>query len=851
MDRRPPNLTERLGRRKDLDVDTLFDLFVAWVGDLGLELYPAQEEAILELFSDRHVILKTPTGSGKSLVATALHFLALARGKRAVYTSPIKALVNEKFLELCAVFGPSSVGMSTGDSSVNRDAPILCCTAEILANMALAAGKDASAHHVVMDEFHYYSDRERGVAWQVPLLLLSDATFLLMSATLGDTRAIEDHLKQLTGRVAVSIASDRRPVPLSFVYAETPLHETIEALCKKEKAPVYLVNFTQREAADEAQNLMSQDFTPKETKKLIGDALRDFRFDTPYGKDMQRFLRHGVGLHHGGLLPKYRLLVEKLSRQGLLRVIAGTDTLGVGVNIPIRTVLFTKLCKFDGTKTRLLSVRDFRQIAGRAGRKGFDDEGFVVAQAPEHVIENKRMELRAAASLAAGKKMKVVKKPPPERGFVAWSEETFATLQIAQPEPLESRFTVSHGMLVHLMQRPDNPYVPGGGYRRLLELISLSHERDHDKRLLRRRARLLFQSLVRAGLLELRDAEYFRGREVTVREDLQTDFSLMQALSLFLVEALEVLEPTRPEHALDVLSFCESILETPRAILERQLDVLKREALGAMKAEGVEYEERMRRLEEIDVPRPCAPLLEELFERFTIAHPWVGRDNIAPKSIMRDMYERYMTFNDYVKALGLERIEGTLLRYLSDGFRTLVHTVPRARWTDEIVDMMAFFRTVLARADASLIQEWERLMYGEVRTETPELAAPLDITRDKRAFLARVRTELHALVKALADEDWEEAARSVRQDPDDPWTPERFAAALAPFLEAHDRLCFDHHARMTDKTLVREDGRHVFAVQQILVDPAGDLDWGLDGVIDLRADQAPDGPLFTLRQIHG
>ena len=839
--------------------ESLFEVFVEWVTDRGLELYPAQEEAILEILTDHHVILKTPTGSGKSLVAVALHAMAVARGQRAVYTSPIKALVNEKFLDLCDTFGPAQVGMMTGDTSVNRDAPIMCCTAEILANMALREGKKASAHYVVMDEFHYYADRERGWAWQVPLLLLENATFLLMSATLGDTTEIEKRLEALTGKKAVSVSSSHRPVPLDFEWSEDPLHDAVAYRSKSGKAPIYLVNFTQREAADEAQNLMSQDFTPKEDKKKIADQLPGKLFDTPYGKEMQRFLRHGVGLHHGGLLPKYRLIVEKLARAGLLRVISGTDTLGVGVNIPIRTVLFSKLCKYDGEKTRLLSVRDFKQIAGRAGRKGYDTRGFVVAQAPEHVIENKRLDQQVQAAANEGKKKKVVKKQPPQKGYVPWTDETFRALIDGTPEPLESSFQVTHGMLIELMQRSDNAYQRGGGVRRMIDLVAASHESPHNKKQLRRKVRELFKGLVKAEILHLRPSEYFRGREVFVAENLQTDFSLMHALGLFLVEAIGTLSPGSPEYALDVVSFVEAIIEEPTAILLRQLDKKKGELIAEWKAEGVEYDERMRRLEEVTWDKPKAELLYELFNAFSEAHPWVGNMNVRPKSILRDMAERYMSFNEYVKELGLEKIEGVLLRYLSEGFKTLVHTVPTEARTEELVDLIAFYRTVLARVDSSLIQEWERLMYGEALTSQPEMLQPLDITKDARAFKARIRAELHALVKALSIGDFEEAANAIRQEPGaEPWTAARIEAALQPFFAEHGRVGFDHNARLADKTQVTAEGRHEYVVRQVLV-AAYDRDaeatdeeadaWMIEGRIDLRFDTAPEGPMIWLTRI--
>ena len=162
------------------DTESILEAFLAGMEARGLELYAEQEEAILELFEGRHVILRTPTGSGKSLVAGALLFLALCRGQRAVYTCPIKALVNEKFLNLCREHGPENVGLMTGDATVNRRAPILCCTAEILANMALCGGAQAGIEAVVMDEFHYYGDIERGAAWQVPLLLMPTTQFIIL-----------------------------------------------------------------------------------------------------------------------------------------------------------------------------------------------------------------------------------------------------------------------------------------------------------------------------------------------------------------------------------------------------------------------------------------------------------------------------------------------------------------------------------------------------------------------------------------------------------------------------------------------------------------------------------------------
>ena len=406
-------------------------------------------------------------------------------------------------------------------------------------------------------------------------LTLPQARFLLMSATMGDPAFFAAELSRLNGRSTEQVHSKDRPVPLDFEFRESPLHETLADLVQKKLAPIYLVNFSQREAAEEAQNLLSVDFCSKEEKKAIAEALLGSSFQSPYGKEFQRLLRHGIGLHHAGLLPRYRVLVEKLAQQGLLKVISGTDTLGVGVNVPIRTVLFTKLSKYDGEKSGQLSVREFHQIAGRAGRRGFDSRGNVVAQAPAHVIEN----LRQVAKEAAGGKKKPKANPPP--GFVMWTRETFQKLIDSRPEALLSRFQVSHGMLLSVLSRPN-------GAKAMKKLIRDSHSSPAMKKNLRKTAFELFRSLYERKLVEFYLSPDFREPQIRVLADLQEDFSLHQTLALYLIDTLSLLDPTSEEYALDVLTLAESILESPDLILRRQLDRLKTEKMAELKAQGVE-----------------------------------------------------------------------------------------------------------------------------------------------------------------------------------------------------------------------------------------------------------------------
>jgi superfamily II RNA helicase len=824
--------------------DDLLDRFLAYVAEKGLELYPAQEEALLELLAGKNVILSTPTGSGKSLVAAFLHFVAVAEGKRSYYTAPIKALVNEKFFALSRDFGPELVGMATGDATVNPDALIICCTAEILANKALREGARAAVDYVVMDEFHYYSDKERGVAWQLPLLAMPQASFLLMSATLGDTTFFERELTKRNGAPTVTVRSKDRPVPLDFEYRETPLHETVLDLIQKDRAPIYIVNFTQRAAAEEAQNLMSTDYSTKEEKKAIVAALEGARFDSPYGKEVARFVRHGVGLHHAGLLPKYRLLVEKLAQRGFLKVICGTDTLGVGVNIPIRTVLFTKLCKYDGEKTAILSVRDFQQISGRAGRKGFDVKGTVVAQAPEHVIENLRLDAKAASDPA--KKKKIVRRKPPDKGYVHWDRVTFDRLVSSPPEPLVSRFAVTHGMLLNVLERDQ------GGCKAMVKLVKECHDTPHQKREHKKHGKLLFDSLLGAGVVGwvLRDpTDEGSGRRLRVNVDLQEDFSLNHALSLYLLDTLPLLDRESPEYPLQVLTLVESILENPELVLLKQLDRLKTEKIAELKAAGVEYDQRMAELEKLEYPKPHREFIYGTFNAFEAKHPWVGAENIRPKSVAREMYEELFSFSEYIRHYELQRAEGMLLRYLTDVYKALVQSVPELAKGDDVEEVITYFGAIVRQVDSSLLDEWERIKDGPAVPGVPRgqrtEAEAFDVTRDPKQFTVLVRNDLFRLLRALASRRWDEAAEIAGGDA---WTPGRFEADLAPYFAEHGAIRTDPKARGPRNTIV-EQRDEFWDVKQIVCDPEEHDDWVIECTIDLAASRAAVAPVIRVTRI--
>jgi superfamily II RNA helicase len=801
-----------------LSTDAVLDRFVSYVTSTGLSLYPAQEEAILELLGGKHVVLATPTGSGKSLVATALHFQAMATGKRSFYTCPIKALVNEKFFALCEAFGAENVGMMTGDAAINRDAPIICCTAEILSNLAIREQR-VFCEVVVMDEFHYYGDKERGVAWQVPLIAMPETQFLLMSATLGDVTAIAQSLKDITKRDLVEVRSAQRPVPLEFRYAETPLHETVQELLEQNKAPIYLVNFSQRAAAEQAQNLMSVDVCTKEEKGRLKEALFEQTWGTPFGKELKRLLLHGIGLHHAGLLPKYRRVVERLAQQGQLKVVSGTDTLGVGVNIPLRTVLFTQLCKFDGEKSLILPVRDFMQISGRAGRKGFDDKGWVVAQAPAHVVENLKLQQKKAE----GKKNVTLQKPP-TKGYVHWDRSTFDRLCASLPEKLESRFSVTHGLIINLLQAYEGSTT--SGYRRLVELVGMSHTSDVIKGRLLKHARTLFRALLGSGVVEVVKRTPTMHAHAKVAEGLQKEFSLNHTLSLYLLEVLGKYEKESETYALDVLTLVEAILESPEVVLWSQVDKAKGEKVRELKAQGVEYDQRMIELEKVTYPKPNAEFIYGTFDEFAAKHPWVGHENIRPKSIARELYENGQTFNDFIRDYGLQRSEGVVLRYLSDAYKTLLQNVPESARTDQLEDIAAYLLTVLKHTDSSLLEEWEAMRYGRsiglvVREGEERPKAPRkDLAKDLKALGARVRAELHQVTRLLATKAWEELAALLPVEAG--WTEERIEAAMAPYFAEHSSLDTTPRARQPVLTQMDETEPRVWRVRHTLIDVKGE-----------------------------
>ncbi len=843
--------------------DEAFAAFEEWAWEeRALRLYPAQEEAVLGIALGSNVILATPTGTGKSLVAIGAHFIALAEGRRTVYTAPIKALVSEKFFDLVDVFGADRVGMVTGDTSINPDAPILCCTAEILANLAIRDRSAGGITQVVMDEFHFYAEPERGWAWQVPLLLMNDAQFLLMSATLGDVSELADDLSRRTQRDTALVTGVERPVPLSFSYEVAPAHEVVEQLIEDRETPAYLVHFNQSHAVEQAQALSSIRIVDRAGRDEIAAAIGDFRFSTGFGSTLSRLVRSGIGVHHAGMLPRYRRLVEQLAQRGLLRVICGTDTLGVGINVPIRTVVITALTKFDGEKMRRLSAREFHQIAGRAGRAGFDTEGDVVALAPEHEVENAKSAAKAAAKATGGKKAKPAKKKSPPQGFIAWSESTLEKLVGSQPEPLVSRMRVTHSMVLGVIGRGEAR--EGDALQTMRTLVFDSHEPRPAQYAHARTAIAIFRTLRQGGIVEVHVDE--RGqRLLRLTVDLQSNFALNQPLSPFALAAIELLDPESETYALDVISIIEATLEDPRAIIRAQEHKARGEAVAAMKAEGIEYDERMELLEAVTHPQPLKELLDEAFTEYLKEVPWARDFALRPKSVVRDMIERAFGFRDLVSFYQLGRAEGGVLRYLSDAFRAIERTVPEQAKSPELEELIDWLGELVRQVDSSLIDEWEALSNPDpdahrrarallgLDVDGAEAAVALapptrSVLTNQRAFLVMLRNALFRRVQAAAFERYDELAEL---DAARGFGEQKWRDALAGYYDEYDDVRVDADARAASLLeLDRSSAPEGFwRFRQVLLDPNGDHDWAIEGSVDLAESEAEGEPVVRVERV--
>lgn len=895
------------------DDDALYEAFSSWASSTGRPLYRHQDESLIEILSGNHVIAATPTGSGKSMIALAAHFVSMAHGGRSYYTAPLKALVSEKFFDLVALFGAENVGMVTGDVSLNADAPIICCTAEILANQSLREGSTLDADMIVMDEFHFYADPQRGWAWQVPLLELTRPQFIAMSATLGDTTVFRKQWTERTGRPTVEITDAQRPVPLEYDYVVDTLQDTVERLLSEGRHPIYIVHFSQKDAVDTASALSDRKLISPEIRSQISREISSVSFTKGFGQTLRGLLTHGIGVHHAGMLPRYRRLVERLTQQGLLPVICGTDTLGVGINVPIRTVLLTSLVKFDGSKMRHLRSREFHQIAGRAGRAGFDTVGFVRVLAPEHEVETARERARLTAAQEAArdereakkaKKKASKKRSGPKEGQITWSRSTFERLRDAAPEALQSHFEMTHATVLNVLGGAAD-----AGRDPAEHLVDLALHNDDQPLPANPHIRHLadiYTSLLQAGVVEHLSSA--RAQELGVSRlqlvaDLPDDFALNQPLSPFALAAFELLDPDSPTFALDVISIVEAVLEDPRPLLYAQENQAKAAAVTSMKAQGMEYDERMAALEEISWPKPLEELLSPAFSVYARSNPWVGDLELSPKSVIREMIENAMTFTELISRYDVGRSEGVILRYLSDAYRMMRQVIPEEIMTEELEAMISWLADLIRSVDSSLLDEWEAMMNGEELTEAEGVSSTVGaerafgadesgviaFTANRHAFRNAVRRALFNFVELMSRDDVDGLERASAQAADSdglfaeaaPWTGDDWDHALERYWAEHDWIDINQGARSQALCALEEQisGEDILALMsfsardnanqrsriealaravdeapagsvwlatQTITDPEGNMDWRIAALVDLAASDKEKRAVLTV-----
>ncbi|MBL9118900.1 MAG: DUF3516 domain-containing protein [Phycisphaerae bacterium] len=855
-------------RPQSAEASDCFLAFLSYCEASKVEPYPAQVAAFEAIFEHKSVVLATPTGSGKSLVALAAHFAAYWRGaagldptipdhlRRSVYTAPTKALVNEKFFNLCDAFGATNVGLMTGDATVNPTAAIICCTAEILESIALREGKRSPFGWVVMDEFHYFSDPERGSAWLVPLLELTDARFLLMSATLHDfePEALCEDLRRRTGAEAVAVSSKERPVPLEFRYKEDRLlMETLEEVLRDGLVPVYVVSFRRRDAAELAPKLRSTalDEKARERRTIIHAELERHRLDTPFGKTLRELLPHGLAIHHGGMLPKYRRLVERLATKGLISVISGTDTLGVGVNMPIRSVIFTQLSKGGGPAgMHHLKPGEFRQIAGRAGRKGHDTMGTVIVQAPEHEVNNLRRKRKSATS---GKKFHAESPPP---GFKGWNEKTLERLRDAPIDRLVPRFAVTGPLVLQILRRS------GDGREALERLIASVGAKEAEYR---ETAAKILGAFEEAGLARRREQSDERGCLYDLSAAVECIESFDRPLVPFVRFAIEQLEISDPNHDLDVLTIVESIVDDPSEVLNAQRRRLQDQKRQELWVPGMSLEETGAMRDELDAithPKPMAEELEVWFKHWDAKHPFIADRHPSPKAVARELLERGMSFAEYIRDYGLIHHEQTLYYYLSDVqkimSRALAVTDPDMQGGQDdaakakavarreaierlLEDLGALVETI----DSSVSEEWARhglapdAITAGMNAVAERATARASAVRLDGLLRRMMRSQAFTWVQALQRGDYAALAS-------DALSAEAAKAQFEPYWERFDTVVLTADARGPE--LIEID-LNAGAVRQWILDPEDSREWYIEGEADMQASRAEGRPVMRVKRI--
>jgi len=424
------------------------DFYEEFFFSRDLEPYPVQEEAFNHIFAGHSMFVSVPTGTGKTMMAKAGIYRALQSGQRAVYTTPLRALTEEKYRELCDDFGNDNVGFTTGDFKINRDAPIQVEVAEILWNRIFGDRSVSPADIVIMDETHYFNDRERGYVWEQSIIGLDPRTQLVcLSATVGHADKF-CHWVELTRRLPMQLVESReRRVPLYHEYREAYLIEVVRELAAAQDTPALIFVFGRERCFDTARLLKScSRFTSDEEKARIEQLCDDTFLDGGVTDELRSLFVHGIGIHHAGILPRYKQLVEQLATERLVKFVVCTETIAAGINLPAKRVVFPSLRKYIRKQARLVTSAEYHQMAGRAGRPQFDSEGIAIVLAPDDVVADMRKEVKKAKKKGHKVDEERIRKSAyararsdsQRRSDITWNAEEHTKIKDGEPADLRS-----------------------------------------------------------------------------------------------------------------------------------------------------------------------------------------------------------------------------------------------------------------------------------------------------------------------------------------------------------------------------------------------------------------------------
>jgi hypothetical protein len=693
----------------------------------NLEPYPVQEQAIREIMAGKSVLVSVPTGTGKTIMAKAAIFSAMERGKTAIYTTPLRALTEEKYRELCDDFGPGWVGMATGDFKINREAPIQVEVAEILWNRIVSEKNVAPADVVIMDEGHYFNDNERGYVWEQSMIGLDPRSQLVvLSATVGHPERF-CHWVELTRRQSMTLVESReRKVPLVHEYREEFLIDTVKDLAHKGEVPAVVFVFGRELCFEVARLLKScRRFTTDEERAKIEAACDEALLPSGASKELKPLLAHGIGIHHAGILPRYKQLVEQLTLERLIKFVVCTETIAAGINLPAKTVVFPSLRKYIQKQPRLVTAAEYHQMSGRAGRPQFDDKGLAITLAPEDVVSDLKKELKDAGKRPGLDEAKIRKSvynrhrsDAQRKGEVIWSPEAHAELVKGEPAELRSRTKITAEQVLAL-GLPDltTTVLPGvvltGGApavaaeideieaslppsMRLNIVTVIDHLllEDRDKRA---HHKLLAQLVANMRALDVIDEH---GKQVAGH--MIRDLQGVDGLFVYYILFREQLDYVDMRALLELLVDHDVI----QRMLDRKGEDAKREWCRARLRE-LRMENPQVAWEDVEAewdkahPRVLSRV-EEIHQQFSslVPHPELHGGK-KQKNVWARMEDENLSFLELVEKEGLEHEEGSLFSYLIR-VMNFAKKLAEASQLDQFAEIAEKIKNVVGRVDIRL-----------------------------------------------------------------------------------------------------------------------------------------------------